>query len=149
MGDLPISREKVLKHTCRDCHFLTKIPRGFERDFPPEPWSDNERKGPVVASQLEKTYLGRTIRYAKCHKGIWQYEKPVDRNQEIESELNKNRGYDCFFVEFRNGMDFDSATELYQKRTESRKFQKSMSRSNIAIWIAAISLVGSLISWLI
>ena len=148
MWNLPISREKALIHSCRDCHFLTKISRGWERDDPPEPWSDDERNGPIVAGEREKTYLARTIRFAKCHKGIWQLENPVDRNQEIENELNKNRGCDCFFIEFSEGMDFDSATELYKKRTENRQFQKSLSRSNIAIWIAAISLVVGFVSWL-
>ncbi|MCY4093216.1 MAG: hypothetical protein OXF62_20555 [Caldilineaceae bacterium] len=99
---------------------------------------------------------------ACCQRGIWHTGhdlstfdflgtvSPVGK-EEIKSKLkyvlDKNRKYDCFFVEYSEGMSFDGAIELYRIRNESRNLKRSLRYAVIGLYSSAAAALFNFIGF--
>ena len=118
-----------MKHCCQNCHFLIyDIP-----DFGLETWDKEKRKRNQPAIFQEGGY-------AKCYKGVWVVNDKYTR-EEFKKFLLKNRKNSCFFIEFYEGMKFETAEELWRIRHDNAQLKRSHSLTQIGLGIAAFALV--------
>ena len=126
---------KLLKKCCRNCHFLSKYHVAHSGEVYRNTWETEERSALKVADHYA----------AECHKGIWSEGiNPAIKN-ELKEILLKDRADNCFFIETHEGMSYQAADELFRLRRDNIQLRKSYKYTQIALWIAALSLVANLI----
>ncbi len=123
-----------MNHCCKNCHFLAKVQiwrTGEERSFS---WSEEERSN----SRLSHEELS-----AECYRGVWSTR--IDPHLKLKDILLKPRKDDCFFIETHKGMSFQAASELHRLRNDNRQLKRSYLYTQIALWIAALSLLANVV----
>ncbi|MCY4653827.1 MAG: hypothetical protein OXC95_11760 [Dehalococcoidia bacterium] len=132
-----------MKKNCRKCHFLF-----FALQYPDptgttyEPWDqmDREYKMPMAPEVVG----------AGCYKGIWSEsgrdrfgDAPPGTDSSMHPILLRERGDSCFFVEYREGMSFDAAEDLFRLDYDNRQLKKSYRYTQWGLWVAAVGIVVS------
>ena len=82
---------------------------------------------------------------AECHKGIWSEGISPAIKNELNEILLKERADTCFFIETQEGMSYQAADELFRLRRDNIQLRKSYRYTQIALGIAAFSLLANLI----
>jgi hypothetical protein len=124
-----------MKHCCLNCHFLAKESR-------------DAVAGPHVFSWNSKDRNRKTIKdhyAAKCWWGIWDAGVDPKLTEKLMDIVNVSRANTCFFVEAHDGMQFEAAKELQNRKQENRELKRGRMFSTIGLWIAALGLVANLV----
>lgn len=144
---------------CRDCYFLSMInhdsPTG---DTDPRPWSEEERSLKFNNDNDRMEFYRFFNHEALCYKGMWK-NKIKGEGQTHEVILNTNRDEACFFVKYRNGMNYEAASDLFHVENDNRQLKTSYKYTQIGLFIAAIGVffaglenfvkyASKLISWI-
>lgn len=58
---------------------------------------------------------------SKCWKGVWPYDP---RPAAVRSRLLKDRD-DCFFLEYHEGMSFETAEEMFRLKKDHRQLKRN------------------------
>lgn len=129
-----------MKHCCRNCHFLTKE-SGIQGGMLSYslPWTGEER---LEGKAAEVYAEGHNI---CCKRGIWDKRIDPELISKLEEIIDENRAGDCFFIEYREGMSFEGATELHRTRYENRNLRRSFS---IAVWGLYLSVIAALLNFI-
>ena len=120
---------------CIDCHFLTKTTHFSTGGEFANSWSHRER------SNFRISYHGT----ASCWKGIWDTGVDPSINDRLKDVLLEDRKYECFFIEYHEGMLFSAADELARIQRDNRQLKRNYSFTQIGLWIAAIAVCVQLI----
>ncbi len=88
--------------------------------------------------RADPTILGKDWK-PECFKGVWSSFGALPFN--LEDELSRDRGEECFFIKWRMGMSFEGATELHRLWYDNRQLAKSHRSTRRTLWIAIASLV--------
>ena len=96
--------------TCKDCHFLAKVPihkEGLEKDLT---WDNNERADGWIRLEM---YV------PECHRKVWSMR--LDPMLAYGNEVQKERKKCRFFFPYSRGMSFPTAKELLEIKQTSRR----------------------------
>ena len=165
MGDLPWTEcNQNSMHNCNNCHFLAKVKNPVQGGpTEPESWSEDEREFGWLANDAWNTTIlanWRKLWTPLCYKGIWKMKHlsgPDVVSDDVfddEESLNlkdivdwiyKDRGERCFFIEYVEGMEFDTASELHRIRYDTYHFHRNYKNATKAVWIAGGALVLNLL----
>ena len=129
------SGQNTLKKCCKNCHFLAKYTASRDGKVLTFSWNAEERS----ALQVSELYA------AECHKGIWSEGISPAIKNEFNEILLKERADTCFFIETQEGMSYQAAGELFRLRRDNIQLRKSYRYTQIALGIAAFSLLANLI----
>ena len=124
-----------MKHCCENCYFLW-----FSQKLPVD-----STYGPIPAQRRSSYHWVDDKTTIYCHKGIWILEKANQKPEKLKSNLSENRKDSCFFVEHRDEMDVNAADELQRRLHENRQFKRSLTFTQIGLWIAALGTIASLV----
>jgi len=124
-----------MKHSCRNCHFLTKVVRSEDGVVYGFSWSQGDRDADTVSDAYS----------AKCFHGIWDSGIDPSITARLRAVLEVHRRNDCFFIEVTEGMSFAAASELERRRQEHAQLRKSNRYTQWGLWIAALALVASIV----
>ena len=129
------SGQNTLKKCCKNCHLLAKYTASRDGKVLTFSWNAEERS----ALQVSELYA------AECHKGIWSEGISPAIKNEFNEILLKERADTCFFIETQEGMSYQAAGELFRLRRDNIQLRKSYRYTQIALGIAAFSLLANLI----
>ena len=124
-----------MKKCCKNCHFLSKYIVSRDGKVHTFSWNAEERS----VLKVSESYA------AECHKGIWSEGISPEIKVELEEILLKDRTDSCFFIETQKGMSYQAADELFRLRRDNIQLRKSYNYTQVALWIAAFSLLANLI----
>jgi len=122
---------------CRDCHFLVKHysvvsyePIGMEPHT--EPWDAGERTDGLTDHMMT----------VSCWRGIWKLQ-PAPY---AKKELDKDRGGGCFFFQWQEGLDLESANELRCEQYENTRLEQHVRLNRVGVIAAVVSAIGAIVS---
>ena len=107
-------------------------------DTGPRTWSEKERRLKFETDSERGDFYRFFNHEALCYKKMWKnlIHCEEDLNEVI---LNTDREEGCFFVEYREGMDYEAAGELFHIENDNKQLKKSYTYTQWGLWIAAIS----------
>lgn len=120
---------------CRNCHFLAKSHVGPGGAVPRLTWNDKERSNCHIADHYS----------AECARGVWSTGVDPNLSSRLAKIIALDRKDDCFYIEYRKGMLFQAAIELHRLRYDNRNLKKSYRYTQIGLWVAALSLLATLV----
>lgn len=127
-----------MKNCCRNCHFLVKHHRRpiYERNDPDSAWYTDSWNADERASGHPPLNQEWT---SACWRGIWDKRS----HPRLQEELDKERGEECFFFEWREGLHVKVARELQRREYDNLHLKRGYRHTQIGLAIAAVGLVVS------
>ena len=139
-------RRKLIKHCCRNCHFLTK----YTSAYGGQPWDEKDRLFWRPKGNRDNEYLAGIpeenrsyfrVYKVGCHRDEWEsdYDEGFSR-QPLKEKIWRNREGQCDFVEYPAGKTFPDTKERHREK-EERRDREQNSRSNkihIALGVAGL-----------
>lgn len=111
-----------MKQYCKDCHFLVaaNAVAGLPHALTSLGIDDRQNLGGYLYGS------NRVERYLGCRKGVWgpPSAKEEDYGTFALQHIHQDREDSCFFVEYQDGMLFETADELQKLHYQNRHLQK-------------------------
>ena len=100
------------------------------------------RSEPLTREERTTLKLSFESYYFECAQGVW------DRTTEekVEDFVDRHRGDSCFFWPVESGMSIDAAKTLQKRGAANRELKRSNLYTKIALAIATLGLVASVVS---
>ena len=103
-----------MKHCCLNCHFLAKESRDAVAGPHVFSWNSKDRNRKIIKDHYA----------AKCWWGIWDAGVDPKLTEKLMDIVNVSRANTCFFVEAHDGMQFEAAKELQNRKQENRELKR-------------------------
>lgn len=138
-----------MKHCCRNCHFLAREDVFEHGQRFTNTWTKEERKKGQITRPEELASA------PKCWRGIWDTGVDPGLNSILEEIIDRDRENDgCSFIEHSEGMLFQAALELHNrrielhaKRDEDRRHRRNFLIATIGLFTSIIALTFSIIGF--
>lgn len=124
----------MCKKCCRNCHFLTKYHQDETGKTHTLFWNDKD----IKTSKLDFPYV------AECYHMVWSEGIYPNLNIKL-AELVGDQRDNCFFFPVYKGMSFQAASVLQERNAQNSQLKRTNWYAIIGLWIAGLSLAGSLI----
>lgn len=152
-GDF-FTKMKRRRHRCQNCHFLIKE----SPQLPSTSWNEKDREDVfprirIPPKKLEHGGWRGDSGYDMiigCYKKIWtqEHNEMNDDNryyrQGLRKEVTLNRGENCFFVPYYEGMPMENAEELFRDKSENRRTNKRILWAQIGSGLALATSIASI-----
>lgn len=142
-----------MKYCCRECHFLAReYPPDFPRHRDDMKLVGNMPQGRCLSWTKEERETGQMkhqeIASPMCRQGVWDAGIDPKLTSRLEEIIDKNRKKDgCPFFEYSEGMLFQTALELHDKREENRRYKRNIFIAVVGLCIPIIVLIVSIIGF--
>ena len=137
-----------MKKNCQKCHFLShaRALLGVSGHRWTS-WRQDEREHRMPLPRPSE----KEVPLEGCYKGIWK--EMVDQFGDglpggvnsADRVLLQERGDSCFFVEYREGMSFEAAEDLFRLGYDNRQLKKSYFYTQLGLAVAAVGIVVSVV----
>lgn len=118
------------------CHYLSHTHSESWGESYPEPWTQIER---------DTQSLPNGTAAVKCFRKVWDTEYFSDlpgMAEHLNKIVTQDMGGDCSFVKFKVGVEYETAFDLQQIQTESRRF--GTTNRLVKIGIVTTAFLGAL-----